>query len=105
MPKIIVSKLAPKKYVINLFGTIWTRNKAYINKRLINHELIHTAQQKELLWIPFYIAYLIEWLYHLMRLRNWDKAYRAISFEREAYANDSNLHYLAHRRPYAQWRQ
>lgn len=103
MPKIIISRLAPKKYVVNLFGTIWTRDIKSVNKRLLNHELIHTAQQKELLWIPFYIIYLIEWLYRLIQHHHWDTAYRAISFEREAYANDSNPNYLKTRRPYAQW--
>lgn len=59
---IITSKLIPKGYCVNLFGTFWTRNPNWIDKYVINHERIHTAQQRELLFIPFYIVYLIEWV-------------------------------------------
>lgn len=46
-----------------------------------------------------------EWLWRLVQLHNWFAAYRAISFEREAYANGSDLGYLARRRHFAQWRK
>lgn len=101
---IIVSRFAPKGLCINLFGIYWTRDASWIDKYIINHERIHTAQGKELLWLPFYVAYIIEWLYHLARLRNWQKAYLAISFEREAYAHGRDLSYLPRRKHYAQWR-
>jgi hypothetical protein len=55
----------------------------------INHEKIHLQQQKELLVIGFYIWYFIEWCF---------KGYRNISFEKEAYDNESNLDYLSHRK-------
>ena len=50
------------------------------------------------LFVPFYIFYLVEWLVRLMMRGN---AYRNISFEREAYDNQRNLDYLHHRRHYA----
>lgn len=64
---------------------------------LINHERIHIRQQLELLVIPFYILYAIEFLFHLILVRNRNKAYRKIVFEKEAYANESNLNYLTNR--------
>lgn len=60
---------------------------------------------RELLFVPFYIIYFVEWVYRLIKLRNFQKAYRAISFEREAYANQSNYHYLDNREAFAQWRK
>lgn len=91
----------PKTYCLNLFGTIWTRNKGWIDKYVINHERIHTAQQKELLFIPFYILYIIEWLIRLIQYRKLHKAYLNISFEREAYAHGHDLSYLKRRPLYA----
>ncbi len=67
---------------------------------LLNHERIHLRQQLELLVLPFFVWYLAAWLYGLLRYRNSYLAYRNISFEREAYANDTNLDYLATRRPW-----
>ena len=66
----------------------------------MNHERIHSAQQREMLFVFFYIAYFMEWL---IRLPMRGNAYRNISFEREAYANQRNIDYLTHRRHYA-WR-
>ena len=62
----------------------------------LNHEMIHAAQQKELLVIVFYIIYLFEWIF---------KGYQGISFEKEAYQNESNLEYLKIRKRYAIWRK
>ena len=68
------------------------------NKVVINHEKIHIEQQKELLVIPFFIWYFVEWFIRLFMDGN---AYRNISFEREAYANEDNVDYLKERRPFA----
>jgi beta-lactamase regulating signal transducer with metallopeptidase domain len=68
------------------------------NKVLINHEKIHLRQQLEMLMIFFYFFYLIEYYYWLLKLKNSDQAYRRISFESEAYANESNLNYLKERK-------
>jgi hypothetical protein len=74
------------------------------SKVLINHERIHLRQQLELLILPFYIWYLTEFLWHYVRLKNYDRAYRAICFEREAYAQDNNLHYLVKRPIWGFWK-
>ncbi len=67
------------------------------NLKLINHERIHLRQQAELLVIPFYVWYLTEYFILLARHKDKKEAYRSISFEREAYTNDSNLNYLKKR--------
>lgn len=72
----------------------WRRKAA----RIINHESIHIKQQEELLVLPFYIFYILEWL---LKLPFYGKqAYYNISFEREAYENDDNLSYLKTRKRY-----
>jgi hypothetical protein len=64
------------------------------DKEIINHEKIHLRQQLELLILPFYILYLINYLINLIKYKNHDLAYRKIIFEQEAYANEQNLNYL-----------
>lgn len=98
---IIKCPLIPRGWCVNLFGTIWTRDPAWIDKYVINHERIHTAQQRELLFLPFYVIYVLEWLFRLISLRSFKAAYSNISFEREAYANGHNLSYLPGRPRYA----
>lgn len=61
------------------------------DKVTINHEMIHIKQQKEMLVIPFYLLYLIEYLF---------KGYYSISFEIEAYLNQDNFEYLKTRKHY-----
>ena len=63
----------------------------------INHERIHLRQQQELLLVFFYIWYSIEFVIHLIRLQSQYAAYRAISFEKEAYAKENDLSYLKQR--------
>ena len=64
---------------------------------LINHEKIHLRQQRELLILPFYIIYVIEWLLKSFYYFNFYKGYQNISFEREAYINEKDLDYLERR--------
>lgn len=65
---------------------------------LINHESIHIQQQKEWLFLPFFIVYLFHFLYNYLILwMDYDTAYRNICFEREAYSYQSNLNYLSQR--------
>lgn len=67
---------------------------------LINHEKIHLKQQQELLIFFFYILYISEWLLRTLMYLDSYKAYRNISFEREAYVNEKNLDYLDNRRTF-----
>lgn len=83
---------------INLFGVLFAREDAEIGAVTINHEEIHTAQMKEMLYVFFYLLYLVEWIVRLFLKGN---AYRNISFEREAYANERDMAYLSGRGCYA----
>lgn len=103
---------------------IFVRNAAasHYNTVANNHEHIHAEQQKELLMVGVVLAaigfpfiglwailfvpiffwwYGIEWIYRLIQYRNQNQAYRNISFEREAYANESDLGYLSTRRKFS----
>lgn len=74
-----------------------------LSPRTRNHEgNIHWPQQMELLIIPFYIFYLLEWLIKIPFYGK--KAYQNISFEREAYHFDDDLDYKNKRRPYASFK-
>tara|TARA_R110002167_G_scaffold70594_3_gene199276 strand:+ start:5101 stop:5484 length:384 start_codon:yes stop_codon:yes gene_type:complete len=77
---------------------LWSNSKQ-IHKdiKLINHESIHIKQQEELLVLPFYILYGVEWLIKFSIYRDAKKAYKNISFEREAYDNESVINYLEER--------
>jgi hypothetical protein len=70
-------------------------------KEIKNHELIHFAQAEELLIIGFYFLYVLEFLIKLLIFKgNYNSAYLAISFEREAKENDQNFNYLQERKKY-----
>ena len=83
---------------INLFGVLFVRGNAKTDDVTLNHEAIHTAQMKEMLYIFFYLWYVIEWLIRLFMKGN---AYRNISFENEAYTNEDNIIYLESRKRFA----
>ncbi len=89
---------------INLFGVLFVKHGVKITPMLVNHEKIHTAQMLELLVVFFYLWYVVEWFVRYLQLRDWMKAYYQICFEREAYANESNLGYLRTRRLYSFWK-
>lgn len=103
--KIIQNKLIPFKgySYINLFGTLFTRDKNKIDAITYNHEKIHLKQMQEMLWIFFYIWYIIEYCI-IFFVRLFDKQnvkYHDISLEEEAYNNQFNLTYTSTRKHYA----
>lgn len=69
-------------------------------KKTINHESIHIQQQQELLIVLFYLIYVLEFIIKLIIYGKPKRAYQNISFEREAYANDTNENYLKTRKRY-----
>lgn len=78
-----------------IFPFILLKSERYkADKEIINHERIHLRQQLELLIIPFYLLYLINYLINLFRFKNHHAAYRNIIFEKESYQNERNLNYL-----------
>lgn len=102
--RIIGNKRIPLRgfQAINLFGFVFARRECLpLSAVSINHEKIHTRQMQELAFLPFYVLYILEWLFRSIRLKNFRQAYYAISFEREAYANQGDLAYLKRRRWWA----
>lgn len=102
--KIVVNNIIPFPgyKAINLFGVLFVRKNAKIDNITLNHEAIHTAQMKELLYIFFYLFYVIDWLIGLVVY--WfdtKRAYKEICFEKEAYQNEGNINYLKSRKPFA----
>lgn len=81
---------------ILLFGVLFVRKGVKITDKLLNHENIHYQQMKELLFIGFYIWYVIEWLIKLPI--HGRMAYYNISFERESYSKERDMHYLRGRK-------
>ncbi len=64
---------------------------------LINHERIHIRQQAELLVLPFYVGYLLEYMAGRLRGKSHLQAYLNIRFEQEAFQNEHDLSYLSTR--------
>ena len=97
---IISENIVPNGYLgITLFPFIFLKSKKLAdNEVLLNHEKIHLRQQLELLIIPFYLIYTLEFLLHLLLKRKWKLAYSGISFEKEAFVNEANPNYLNNRR-------
>lgn len=116
--KVIYNKLLPVQgfTAINLFGLVFARKEERpLDAVLIRHELIHTLQMVECaavslviviplvilgftLWlfliplVAFYVLYLLGYLLRLIIFRSRSRAYRQISFEREAYSFQAKSH-------------
>lgn len=103
--KLIENRWIPFKgfKAINLFGVCFVRKGTQMSPKEINHEAVHTQQMRELCYIGFYILYILEWIYRL--IFHTRTAYRGISFEREAYANENNMDYIRSRKAFAMWRR
>lgn len=108
-----------------LWPFIFVRNASAsrYNSVANNHEHIHAEQQKEMLIVGMVlaaVAYLIgfglwsilfvplffwwyglEWLFRLIQYGDTHEAYRNISSEREAYANEGDLTYISSRERFA----
>lgn len=97
--KIIYNRFLPVKgfSAINLFGVVFARRESKpLSKTTINHEAIHTAQQREWLYVFFFVLYFFEWIF---------KGYRGISFEKEAYEYQRSYAYLKRRKHYNNYRR
>ena len=80
---------------ITIFPFIILRNIAFKqDEKVLSHEKIHLRQQIELLIIPFYIWYIVEFMLRYVQYKDRHKAYLNISFEREAYAHETDGDYL-----------
>ena len=75
-------------HAITLFPFVFYRGAA-LNESDRRHETVHLWQQAVLLVLPFYLLYLLFWLFGLLCYRDSRKAYMSIPFERSAYALQS----------------
>jgi len=93
---IVYKYLTPKGYRgVTFFPFVIFKNKEdVLDKVFVNHEKIHLRQQIELLVLPFYVWYGMEFLIRWVMTKDKNVAYRNISFEREAYKNEKDLEYL-----------
>ena len=106
--KVVRNNVIPFKgfVAINLFGVVFIRNdREFASEEeyqtTLRHEAIHTKQMQELLYLPFYLLYFLEWLVRWAVYKDATRAYLNISFEREAYANQDKLDYNKGRKRYA----
>lgn len=100
--KIVKTKWFPfgNYHTINLFGVLFTKRDK-LKDDDINHEAIHTAQMKEMLYIGFYLWYGVEYILVRLFHKKQNDAYHDVSLEEEAHNNDTNLRYLSTRKHYA----
>jgi len=97
---LVVNKyLLRKRFVgVTLWPFIVMREPQLLKDEVfINHEKIHIRQQAELLVLPFFLWYIVEYFIRLIQYRDNYVAYLNISFEREAYAREMELDYLEKR--------
>lgn len=101
---VIVNKYFPGKGFAGI--TLWPF--VIINEKVLssdpvflNHERIHYKQQEELLVLPFYLWYFIEFMFKYPIYRDFYLTYRNLSFEREAYSNERDLTYCSKRKFWA----
>lgn len=102
---LVVSRfLVPRGFSgITLYPFVFFKEKKLREDAVfVNHERIHLRQQIELLIVLFFLWYGLEFLIRLIVYRSAEKAYRNISFEREAYENEKDLLYLK-KRPFWQF--
>jgi hypothetical protein len=99
--KIIVSKwlVPPTAVAWTLWPFIIFKDKKYMTDKILQHEKIHIEQQKELLVIPFYIIYVLNFIFNLLTFN--PSPYRNILFEKEAFANEEVEGYLESRKKFA----
>lgn len=86
---------------MTLLCFIFVRNGFELSDEDIRHELIHLEQQKEMLILPFFLWYLVEFIVNIFKFNDWSKAYKNISFEREAYDFEKKKDYLEWRKRFA----
>lgn len=100
---IIYNSFIPVKgfSALTLWPFIFVRKGANVTDTTMRHEAIHAKQQMEMFVVFFLLWYAVEWLIRWAYYRNRITAYKNISFEREAYAQQSSMCYHIYRKPFA----
>ncbi len=100
---VILNSFIPFKgfSALTLWPFIFVRKGANVNTVTVQHETIHARQQIEMLIVFFILWYMVEWLIKWLYYRDRIMAYKNISFEREAYAQQATPTYLDWRKMFA----
>ena len=96
--------LKGKSYAGAFFPFIFTTSRIPKDKSdaILNHELIHFAQQKELLIVGSWVLWVVEWMYwRLLKGKSAKQAYLLRCTEQEAYAHMWDMEYLGKRERFA----
>lgn len=112
--KIIENKILPPAgyKAITIGPYIFVRKGTVLSGQDVNHESIHWEQYKETLIIGFFLIYVIEFILKFISpsltvcekrkgRSYWNRVYRSLSMEREAYAHQDEPKYMALRKPFA----
>ena len=103
--KVVYNYIIPVKgyLAMTVFPFIFARKDVReLNRVDINHETIHGKQQVEMLWIFFFLWYCLEYVIRWI-CYGFDnkKAYNNISFEQEAYLNETDFNYVLNRKHFS----
>ena len=104
IPKIFSFLFRNAIFAIAFWPFIFVRTRRENDAILINHELIHIKQYRELFVVGGVVLYVFDFIVGLFKYKNVYLAYRNIRFEQEAYENQHDLGYLSKRRRLA-WRK
>lgn len=93
-PNVVVVNKLPFRWAlaINIFGKVYAKRK--LSNIELQHELIHSLQMKDLGYLKFYLFYLYEWIKLAIKYKNIYQGYKQISFEKEAYIHQNDIHYI-----------
>ena len=104
--KRVYSSIIPfKRYLaMTVFPWVFIREelRSKYTPTVNRHETTHGLQQLETLWLPFFIIYGLEYIIKLpLCCFGFDRAYKSISFEQEAFDNQGKVNYNNERKHYA----
>lgn len=104
--KRVYSTIIPFKgyLAITIFPWIFIRKelKSKYTEEVHRHETTHGYQQLELLWLLFFVWYVVEWFLKIPFCGfSGKRAYKSISFEREAFDHENDADYNDNRKHYA----
>lgn len=92
---------------VNLFGVLFARRDAVISETTLRHEHIHAMQMREMLYVPFYLWYGVEYAVRLAGRGFGRKPCGPgggprdrTGFEREARGNEHDADYPKTREPF-----
>ena len=115
--KIVENKIIPfgSFTAFTLGKFIFTKDASKITDKILCHETIHYYQQAETGYVIFFVMYFLSFITQFIRCTFkksigfseygsnsiWNRAYRTVLFEREAYQHENDPEYLNKRIPWS----